>query len=343
MSKKSIKNALLNYSNIALFEKREKDYSSEKEINYKTSKMSKNNQIIKKKLSLSKSNILFPFCQTMTSFHSLDKYSSVLPLLSYFEKDNSKSIITIKKKKSKYYILNENNFLNKTDKANKSEKHFYITETHHINKIKKSPDIINRENSTINNTDKSKVKKDLDIETLLQIRNTSNKEQYHNSFNNTRNKLEKRIKYNNFKHYLNSKNESGKTNIQPKIEEYTSKCPINCKIAQYKHYEYPGFKDFIEKTQELKLNSYTSKIKKERAIRLEEGYSNHIEFYQDTMNSLQSAKKLLDINFSNKMADYTRFLIYKKEKEIVKSSKLLQEIINYRRDIEHINTNIKKN
>ena len=342
MSKKNIINGILNYSNLALFEKREKKFSSEKENNYKTSKMFKNNQIKKKKLSISKSNILFPFCQTMTSFHSLDKSSSVLPLLSFFENDNSKTKIKINKKKPKYYIINDNNFLNKTDKANKSEKHFYITETHHINKIKKSSDINNIDNSLINNNDKSKLRKDLDIETLLLIRNTPNKEQYHNSSSNIKNKLEKRIKYNNFKQYSNLKTDKCKNNIQPKIEEYTSKCTINCKIAKYNHYKHPGFKDFIEKTRELELNSYNSKIKKERAIRLEEGYTNHIEFYQDTMNSLQSAKKLLDINFSNKMADYTRFLIYKKEKEIVKSSKLLQEIINYRRDIEHINADIIK-
>ena len=340
MSKRSIKKAILNYSNIALFEKREKKFSSEKEINFKTSNIFRNNQIKKKKLSISKSNILFPFCQTMTSFHSLDKSSSVLPLLSFFENDNSK--IKITKKKPKYYILNDNNFLNKADKANKSEKNFYITETHHINKIKKLFDINQIDNSIINNNSKAKVRKDLDIETLLLIRNTPNKEQYHNSFTNVKNKLEKRTKYNNFNLYSKIKTDNSKNNIQPNIEEYTSKCSINCKMVKYNHYKYPGFKDFINKTQELKLNSYTSKIKKERAIRLEEGYSNHMEFYQDTINSLQSAKKLLDLNFSNKIADYTRFLIYKKEKEKVKSSKLLQEIINYRRDIEHINANIKK-
>ena len=105
MSKKNIINALLNYSNIAVFEKREKNFSSEKENNYRTFKMFKNNQIKKKKLSISKSNILFPFCQTMTSFHSLDKSSSVLPLLSFFENENSKTKIKITKKKLKYYII----------------------------------------------------------------------------------------------------------------------------------------------------------------------------------------------------------------------------------------------
>ena len=340
MSKRSIKNAILNYSNIALFEKREKNFSSEKEISYRTSKIFKNNQIKKKILSISKSNnILFPFCQTMTSFHSLDKSSSVLPLLSFFENDNSKTKIEKNKKKSKYYLLKDNNLLNKTDKASKSEKHFYITENFHNNKIKKSFDINNIDKSLINNNNKHKVRKDLDIETLLLIRNTPNKKQYHNSCSNIKNKLKKKIKYNNFNHYPNIKTDISKNNIQP---ENTSKCLINCKIAKYNLYNHQGFKDFIEKTHELKLNSYTSKIKKERAIRLEEGYSNHIEYYQDTMNSLQSAKKLLNINFSNKMADYIRFLIYKKEKEIVKSSKLLQEIINYRRDIEHINADIKK-
>ena len=222
MSKRSIKNAILNYSNTAVFEKREKNFSSEKVISYKSSKMLKNNQITKKKLSISKSNILFPFCQTMTSFHSLDKSSSVLPLLSFFENDNSKT--KINKKKSKYYLLNDNNFLNKTDKGNKSEKHFYITETHHINKIKKSSDLKSINNSINNSVDKNKVRKDLDIETLLLIRNNPNKGQYHNSFSNAKNKLEKKIKLNNFNNYSNLKIDTSKNNIEPKREENTFKC-----------------------------------------------------------------------------------------------------------------------
>ena len=75
---------------------------------------------------------------------------------------------------------------------------------------------------------------------------------------------------------------------------------------------------------------------------MEEGYYNKIEYYEDSIKSLLSAKKLLDINFTNKIADYTRFIMSKKEREKVKSSKILQEIINYRKELDHINTRIKK-
>ena len=117
---------------------------------------------------------------------------------------------------------------------------------------------------------------------------------------------------------------------------------MNCKISKYDHYKEAKFKDFIKKTQELKIKGYAAKIKKERAIRLEEGYFNQIEFYQDTIQSLKSAQKLLDIQFSNKISDYTRFVMSKREREKVKSSKLIQEIINHRKDIEHIKNKISK-
>ena len=338
MSKKTIKKEILKYSNINLFEKRERNYSSEKANNFKTQITYKINKIIKKnkKINLTNENNLAPFHQTMTSFYSLDKSSSVLPLLDldYFKTNNSKS----KLRKQKTHLFKKNNILNKTDNANKTSINFYLTGTPEIRKTKKLVYFINKDED--NKRNNNEIKKDIDIETLILIKNPSNQ---NNIFNKKSNqlKLRKRMKGNS-EHNSYIKTDINNTNLESTLEEHERNSILNTKISKYSHYKNPGINDFLEKTQDLKLNSYTSNIKKERIIRLEEGYYNQIEFYQDTINSLQSAKKLLDVNFVNKIADYTRFLMSKKEREIVKNSNLLQEIITYKKDIDRVNNKIKK-
>ena len=176
--------------------------------------------------------------------------------------------------------------------------------------------------------------------TLLLIQTYRNNENKNNNLKISSYFSDKKKTHN--KHYSFIKGESNKNNFEKTVDENDIKHIINCKISKYDHYKEAKFKDFIKKTQELKIKGYAAKIKKERAIRLEEGYFNQIEFYQDTIQSLKSAQKLLDIQFSNKISDYTRFVMSKREREKVKSSKLIQEIINHRKDIEHIKNKISK-
>ena len=340
MSKKSIKKEILKYSNINLFEKRERNYSSEKTSNFKTQTTYKISKIIKKnkKINLTNETNLAPFHQTMTSFYSLDKSSSVLPLLDldYFKINNSKN----KLRKQKTHLFKKSNNLNKTDNPNKTSINFYLTGTPEIRKIKKLTYFIDKDKDKDNKKDNNEIKKDIDIETLILIKNISNQKHIFNKISNQL-KLRKRMK-GNTQHNSYIKTDINNSNLEPSLEEQERNSIINTKISKYSHYKNPGINDFIEKTQDLKLNSYTSNIQKERIIRLEEGYYNQIEFYQDTINSLQFAKRLLDVNFVNKIADYTRFLMSKREREIVKNSNLLQEIINYRKEIDRVNNKIKK-
>ena len=342
--KKLIKESILKYSNISLFERRERNFNSENRDKIKTPKTSKINKIQRKIVNQNKENILYHFCQTMTSFHSVDKSTSVLPLLEYFENDKTKTNIKYKNnyhKINSYSRSNTKNDININSKKNRTFNNFYLTETSILKKGNNATkgNFINLFNN-INNK-----KKDLDINTLLLIQSyNNNKDNDNNSIKKNSNKLNINKDFQNVKKkdYSFIKTEANKNNFESIINEHDSKCIINCKISKYKHYQEPGFKDFIKKTQELKLNSYTTKIKRERAVRLEEGYYNQIEYFQDTLNSLQSSKKLLDVDFTNKIADYTRFVMSKKEREKVKSSKILQEIINYRKEIEHLNNKIKK-
>ena len=339
LSNESLQNSLFKYSNIALFERREKKFASEKKV-IKTPKLFKINKSSKKKISQTKENILLPFCQTMSSFYSMDKSSNVLPLLDYFENDNLKS--NIHKHKTNYFKLNINsrnhnqtNFSETDNKRFKTANNFYLTETSAITpRNKENITFLLNKDKTENIKNDENSKKQNNENTLLLIQSYKSKDNNKLKANN-RNK--KNYRYNS---YINTK--SKKINFDLNIDGDDAKKIMDGKMAKYNYYKEPRFKEFIKKTQELKLNSYTSKIKKERAIRLEEGYYNQIEFYQDTINSLQTSKKLLEVNFVNKIADYTRFVMSKKEREKVKSSKLIQDVMNHRRDIDHIYTKIKK-
>ena len=338
-SNKSLQNSLLKYSNIALFERREKKLASEKKV-IKKPKLFKINKSSKKQISQTRENILLPFCQTMSSFYSMDKSSSILPLLDYFENDNLKS--KIHKHKTNYFKLNINNrnhnqinFCETENKRFKTTNNFYLTEASAITQRNREniTALLNKDKTNENAKNDENNKKQNNENTLLLIQSYKSKD-------NNKLKINNRNQNHRYNSYINSK--SLKNNFDLNIDEDDAKKIMNCKMTKYNYYKEPRFKEFIKKTQELKLNSYTSKIKKERAVRLEEGYYNQIEFYQDTINSLQTSKKLLEVNFVNKIADYTRFVMSKREREKVKSSKLIQDVMNQRRDIDHIYTKIKK-
>ena len=338
MSKRLIKNSILKYSNLTLFERREKQYKYDKKFKTKTPKIFKVSKLYHKKVENTKENTLYQFCQTMSSFHSSDKKSTILPLLEYFENDkkikkgkNYHKLNIINKSSNKYQLI-------KNNKKSKTMNNFYTTE---ISPIKNN---INRTVNNISSLFKNKNKKnkiaDLNIDTLLTIQTYRTKEKNNNINNLTISGYFPNKKQLNTNSFI--KHETSKIILGDSIEGQHANCKFQSHKNKKSHCENPKIKEFIKKIQEFKSQNNANKIKKEREIRLEEGYSNQIEFYQDTMNSLQSAKKLLDIQFSNKIADYTRYIISKREREIVVSSKIMQEILNHKKEIEHIKNKISK-
>ena len=334
MSKKIIKSSILKYSNISLFERREKQFKSEKKEKKRAPKLFKATKFFQKKLEETKENILEPFCRTMSSFHFIGNSPNILPLLDIYDNKTTKN----NKNKHKYEHKKLLNVVK--DKKNKTANNFYyLTE---ISKIKTGKNHNIKNISKILRKEKNK-KDDFSIETLLLIQTYRKNENKNNKLKISSYLSDKNRSQTYRKHYSFIKTDINKNNLEKNIEDEENNNKIlNCKISKYNHYKEPKFKDFIKKTQELKIHSYAAKIKKERAIRLEEGYHNQIEFYEDTIKSLKSAHKLLDIQFSIKIADYTRYVISKREIEKVKSSKLIQEIINHKRDIEHIKNKINK-
>ena len=344
MSKKLIKNSILKFSNLTLFERREKQYKYDQNFKTKTPKIFKVSKLYHKKVENTKENTLYQFYQTMSSFHSSEKNSTtILPLLEYFE--NSKKRFK-EKKYHKLSIINKKSTkyqLNKNDKKSKTMNNFYMTEASPTKD--ENSNTLNNVSSLFKNKNKKNKIVDLNIDTLLSIQTYRINEKNKNKNKNKNNNLTISSYFPNktkSKAYSYIKHETSNKILGKTIDERQFKSIMEGNNKKTGSYENKKIKDFIKKIQEFKVQNYANKIKKEREIRLEEAYYNQIEYYQDTMNSLQSAKKLLDIQFSNKIADYTRYVISKKEREIVTSSKKIQEIINHKKEIEHIKSKIAK-
>ncbi len=84
-------------------------------------------------------------------------------------------------------------------------------------------------------------------------------------------------------------------------------------------------RDFINKTREIILTKYSINIKKERAIRLQETYSNEVESIKDSIFSMQEARKLFEKDFIIKFEEYIKHLVIQREKEKTDENNLLED------------------
>lgn len=94
-----------------------------------------------------------------------------------------------------------------------------------------------------------------------------------------------------------------------------------------------SIRDYIMKTREIVLMKYTTEIKKERAIRLQETYSNEVEAIKDTIQSMEEAKKLFNDKFLAKFSEYVKHLILQREEEKSIDSGLVDQIIKLKNEI----------
>ena len=300
------------YSNLTLFNRREKELSdiNNKARKFSAPKLVNFRHLLRRKL-IEKKNKKNSNTQINPPFLSINIHniSNIFPLVQYYNDfiTNSKKIKN--KSKNNTYITNNKNIYGTLNTTRSNS--FFSTS---INKF--------------NNNNKNKTPK-----------NFYKKEKIFIDSKNYGNSLDARL--------LNTFEEEKKLNSKLKIEEYKSKLKKNIHLLESKdHFLYKDNKrshnSYIKKTMKYKLIEYATNIKKERAVRLQETDQNNIEYYQDAINSLEEAEKLFNSKFLNRMADYTRFVSSRKEIEKVKLSKTIQQIFRLKIDIEHILTKIKK-
>ena len=103
-----------------------------------------------------------------------------------------------------------------------------------------------------------------------------------------------------------------------------------------------SIRDYISKTREIVLMKYTTEIKKERAIRLQETYNNEVEAIKDTIQSMEEAKKLFNDKFLAKFTEYVKHLILQREEEKTIDSGLVDQIIKLKNEMLALENKKKK-
>ena len=307
-SSKRHRSAFFKYSNQVLFERREKEFIKNKQEknDHKTIYLNTSRNHYKNlKQKFFKEKNIFQYLKTLQYINSnnQNKNNDFFQTISF--SDEFKKKIQKNKKFHKSYSNVKYNIFN-------------LTET-------------NKQNSR-------------------KILYNNNSAKYYHTFNYNRNNNDGQIKnirhindynYKGINELILIKNKNNLENLknnecQKKIEKIK-----DIKIWQINRTK-EGFRDFIEKTRNYNIISYSTKVKNERAIRLGEIYKNKIDFYNNTNNSLIKYKNLCDALFLGKMTEYLKFLSINIRQEKYENSKLITKIRNYKNEIEIINAKIKR-
>ena len=133
--------------------------------------------------------------------------------------------------------------------------------------------------------------------------------------------------------------------IQKDLQDYRERNKenndINVKIRKLNKKE-KSRRAMIKKLDEFKFFKFMVYLKKEREKNKKEEKENEVEFFQEKINSLNKAVKLLGIEFMNRISDYLRYLESKKNFEKTEDINLLKEKMRIKREIIQINSEIEK-
>ena len=327
------------YSNINVFEKREKEFQTKmRELYYsKLKKKPKLNYGWLKKLIRRNTNFGIPILSTSTTYLMSDKNTQLSLREKFFKR------IKLDKK-----LLN--NFKNKKSFNRKSleKSNLFITESPILKPLSRN---ISSFNSTSRRNFKTRKRKDKLLTSSISPEN-------HRSFNY--------FLFNNFSgisnakillHFENEKilaktygesinsNISKKNNIPHQLIRMNSSDNYD-KMLGFKVNQFNINKDktskLINKTRELKLFEYNKQLKKERSKRLKEIYENNIDSLNEKMESLRYSKVLLNNKFIDKLSEYIKFINSKMEAGKDESIILINKIIKYKNDVKQLETKIEK-
>ena len=98
----------------------------------------------------------------------------------------------------------------------------------------------------------------------------------------------------------------------------------------------------LNKVREYKYSNYLNEQKKEINKTSIENSKNNLEFLTDKINMLNNIKNNYSINISNKLGEYSKFILKYKEKEKINSDSLLNQINNLKKDVKNLQNKIAK-
>jgi len=329
------------YSNINVFEKREKEFKIKmRDLYYsKLKKKPKLNYGWLKKLIRRNSNFGIPILSTSTTYLISDKNTQLSLREKFFKrmKLDKKLLNNYKNKKSNNRIS-----LEKTN--------LFITESPIIKSLSKNFSSFNITSRKSFNTRRRKNK----------LITSSKSPENHKSFNYflfnnfsgiTNAKIllhfeNEKILANSFVDGENiNKNFSKKKNFSSKLIRMNSSGNYD-KMLDFKINQLNIHKDrtskLISKTKELKLFEYNMQLKKERNKRLKEIRENNIDSLNEKMDSLFYSKELLNNTFIDKLSEYIKFINSRMESEKDESIALINQIIKFKNDVKQLENKIEK-
>jgi hypothetical protein len=327
------------YSNINVFEKREKEFQMKmRELyNSKLKKKPKLDYGWLKKLIRRNSNFGIPILSTSTTYLISDKDTQLSLREKFFKR--------IKLDKN---LLN--NFKTKKSFNRKSleKSNLFITESPILKTLSRNISSFNLTGRRNFNTRKRK-KKLLTSSKSLENHKSFNYFMFNNFSSISNAKI--LLHFENEKILANTYGESINTNFSKKKKIPHQLIRMNSsdnfdKMLGLKVNKLNIKKDktskLINKTRQLKLFEYNIQLRKERSKRLKEICENNIEFLNEKMNSLRFSEELLNNKFIDKLSEYIKYINSRMEAEKDESIALINKIIKYKNDVKQLETKIEK-
>lgn len=301
---------LKKYSNVVLFSRREEELSQKNNTSHKSNKnllkKDKKNKSIK--LPTPSDDLSTYALKTISSFKTtFDSFSTKM----LFPQSSKASLIDKKENKkifNPYLTITTFRDENNNKNLNITPKKSIFSLTQNIFRIKDNFNSNQRFNTTNNISNKT---------------NYTIKEQQ-NEIN-----LLKKIK-GIHANYPNKK-------IIKRDEEYL----LDLKLKKLQSEKY-NISLMLNKVREYKYSNYLNEQKKEINKTSIENSKNNLEFLTDKINMLNNIKNNYSINISNKLGEYSKFILKYKEKEKINSDSLLNQINNLKKDVKNLQNKIAK-
>lgn len=301
---------LKKYSNVVLFSRREEELSQKNNTSHKSNKnllkKDKKNKSIK--LPTPSDDLSAYALKTISSFKTtFDSFSTKM----LFPQSSKASLIDKKENKkifNPYLTITTFRDENNNKNLNITPKKSIFSLTQNIFRIKDNFNSNQRFNTTNNISNKTDY-------TIKEQQNEIN--------------LLKKIK-GIHANYPNKK-------IIKRDEEYL----LDLKLKKLQSEKY-NTSLMLNKIREFKYSNYLNEQKKEINKTSIENSKNNLEFLTDKINMLNNIKNNYSINISNKLGEYSKFILKYKEKEKINSDSLLNQINNLKKDVKNLQNKIAK-
>ena len=301
---------LKKYSNVVLFSRREEELSQKNNTSHKSNKnllkKDKKNKSIK--LPTPSDDLSAYALKTISSFKTtFDSFSTKM----LFPQSSKASLIDKKENKkifNPYLTITTFRDENNNKNLNITPKKSIFSLTQNIFRIKDNFNSNQRFNTTNNISNKADY-------TIKEQQNEIN--------------LLKKIK-GIHANYPNKK-------IIKRDEEYL----LDLKLKKLQSEKY-NTSLMLNKIREFKYSNYLNEQKKEINKTSIENSKNNLEFLTDKINMLNNIKNNYSINISNKLGEYSKFILKYKEKEKINSDSLLNQINNLKKDVKNLQNKIAK-